>query len=542
MIRRFIPMLIVVGLVAPAAGVRPAQAQDGPAIVVRMGSIDGLLADAKFFATQVGKGEEAVQAEKAILAKVGKKGLDGIDTKRPLGMYVTLDKDDPAQSKAVILVPISDEEAFLNLLTGLNFPAEKGDDGVYNVRAPGVPVPIYFRFANKYAYGTALHRSALDKANLIDPATLLPPGGTGVASASVRIDRIPANMKQLALSRLDLAIADETEKRKPGESDTEHAFKGKVLKVMGDEIKAIILDGKELAARLDFDRQGEQIVAEMSLDAQSGSKLAGMIADYGKSRSLFSSTAGPEAAAAGLVSYALPAEIRQAFADLMDKAAKEGLEKETDPAKRAQAEKLLKALEPSWKAGELDLGFSFRGPTANQQDPAGGGITLKDGQGVEKVLRDLIGQLPAGDRDKIKLDAETVAGTKVHQIELKGADLDRGMRKVVGDSPAMYVAIRNDAAFAAIGDDALAAIKDALAAKPKEGPLVLLEMSVKRFAPALAQDNPRALPAAQAAFGTASGNDKIILTVEGGNALKARFVMKAPVVKFLAEIGNKADD
>jgi hypothetical protein len=541
MYQRLIPMLVVVGLATPVA-VRPALAQDGPAVVVRIGSIDGLIADAKFLAEQAGKGEEAVQFEKMILARAGKKGLAGIDTKRPLGMYATINADNPQQSQAVILVPISDEKAFLDLLTGLNFPADKGDDDVYSVQAPGVPVPIYFRFANRYAYATALNKGAIDKANLLDPAKLLPPGGTGVASASVRIDRIPDNLKQLALSNMELQLANEMEKRRPGESDAEHELKVQVIKEFANQFKAVILDGKELAARLDFDRQAEQIVVEVSLDGKEGSKLAGTIADYGKAMSLFGGGAGADSAASGLISYTLPADFRKGFEEGMKKGFQDALDKEPNAAKRAEAEKLFKALEPTVKAGAIDLGFSLRGPNANQHYTAVGGVRLQDGLAVEKVLRDAIAKLPAGDRDKIKLDAETVGATKVHQIEIPANSLDRGARKLVGDSPAFYVAFRNDAAFAALGDAALAALKEALAAKPKAGPVVQFEVSLKRLAQVLAQDNPKAGPAAEAAFGSGSGKDRIVFTVEGGNALKIRFTMKAAVVKFIAETQGKKDE
>ena len=67
-----------------------------------------------------------------------------------------------------------------------------------------------FRFANKYCYLTALNKSAIDKTKLLDPATVLPENLTAALSLTARFDRIPDSIKQLALSQLELKVADET--------------------------------------------------------------------------------------------------------------------------------------------------------------------------------------------------------------------------------------------------------------------------------------------------------------------------------------------
>ena len=45
------------------------------------------------------------------------------------------------------------------LLESLNVKAEKGDDGAYTVTPEQLPLPIYFRFAHKYAYVTVRDRN-----------------------------------------------------------------------------------------------------------------------------------------------------------------------------------------------------------------------------------------------------------------------------------------------------------------------------------------------------------------------------------------------
>jgi hypothetical protein len=63
-------------------------------------------------------------------------------------------------------------------------------------------------------------------------------------------------------------------------------------------------------------------------------------------------------------------------------------------------------------------------------------------------------------------------------------------------------------------------------------------MSLKRFAPLMAQGSKDAVKHAEEAFSQGSNNDKLRLTLEGGKELRLRFTVKTPVVKFLALVGK----
>ena len=91
----------------------------------------------------------------------------------------------------MVLVPIADEKAFLDLLDRLNFKADKGKDDVYTVKPEGLQVEIYFRFAHKYAYATALNKSAIAKDKLLEPAKVLPEGEMAALTVVARLDRVP---------------------------------------------------------------------------------------------------------------------------------------------------------------------------------------------------------------------------------------------------------------------------------------------------------------------------------------------------------------
>ena len=76
----------------PPEAVRPPVVTD--ALVVSFKSLDGLIADAKYVAELAGRSEEAAQFEKMFKNQFGgPKGLEGIDPKKPIGLYARLSPD-----------------------------------------------------------------------------------------------------------------------------------------------------------------------------------------------------------------------------------------------------------------------------------------------------------------------------------------------------------------------------------------------------------------------------------------------------------------
>src|SRR6266481_1327308 len=92
-----------------------AQNKSAPTVTLRVNSIDGILNDAKFLAKEIGKENEASQFEQLIQSQIGPKGLFGIDTKRPIGLYAKVSAD-LFSSASVLLLPIADQEALLKQL------------------------------------------------------------------------------------------------------------------------------------------------------------------------------------------------------------------------------------------------------------------------------------------------------------------------------------------------------------------------------------------------------------------------------------------
>src|SRR5438477_5995850 len=119
--------------------------------------------------------------EKMLKNRIGPNGLEGIDAKKPIGLYGSV-KAKVDKSEVVLLLPIADEKAFLTVLDDLDIKAKKSADGVYTAEVENVRFPVLFRFANGYLYGTVKTHdksaSLLDREKLPLPATVLA-GGAG---------------------------------------------------------------------------------------------------------------------------------------------------------------------------------------------------------------------------------------------------------------------------------------------------------------------------------------------------------------------------
>jgi hypothetical protein len=302
---RLLSWVAVVSLLASGAFVRAADdrpkhapangAAKAPTVVVRIKPISELLSDGKYLATIAGQEEQANQFEGLVTQMTGENGLGGIDLKRPLGVYGSISPD-LVSSGGVVLVPIVNEQALIDFLEGFTIKADKGDDGIYALKHQLLPLPIFLRFANKYAYVTAQNKSALDKSKLLDPDTVLSSVRPAAVSARFHIDQIPNFAKEMALAQMEFRMAEEQQKKVPGESKAQGALRGQIIKNVSDRVASVLKEGGEVEAFFDVDRKANQIVFEMALAGKPGSTLSRAFADIGHSQSLFAGLAGDHAA------------------------------------------------------------------------------------------------------------------------------------------------------------------------------------------------------------------------------------------------------
>lgn len=538
--RKCLPPLLAFWTVAVLPTVAHCQAKApkddaAPSLIIHIRSIDGLMEDAKYIMTMAGQEELAKQMDGMLKSMVGKEGLKGIDTKRPMGFYGTVGKN-LVDSTGVALIPVADEKAFIELLDGMNLNVKKGEEGVYSFTPPNSPVDAYFRFANKYAYVAPSSKDPIAPDKLLAPASVLAEKSAGAFSISIRFDRIPTEVKQILAQQMELRLNNELEKKQEGETEVQHKFRAAMLKDLAERVNRVFSEGRTLTFQLNLDRKTDELFIDLSLSGLKGSQLAANIAELGKAKSLFGAALGTDSAMNMLVNVALPADAQKLWAQVIEEAIKQALEKEKDKEKREQAEIFVKALAPSLKTGDLDAAFSIRGPSKDDKFTFLIAVKVKDGDRIDKAARKMVKHLKKEEQEKITFDAYKVDSTPIHKLDIK-KDLDEKSKRLFGDSP-LYVGVRPDAWYFAFGEGGLEAVKQAVAAAPQTAPQMQFEMMLKRFAPAMAETEKGAVQAAEAAFGKGSGSDRIRFVIEGGRALQMRFSMKAPVIKFFAELAR----
>jgi hypothetical protein len=517
--------LLVVPMAARADEAKP----ETPMLVLRLRSIDTLIDNGKLLARLAGKEDLGNQVEGLIKARLGPGGLEGIDTRRPIGVYANI-SDDLSEPAGVVMVPIADENAFLSLLENLSFKAEKKKDGLYIIQQEVIPLRVGFRFAHKYAYFSVQNLQALAKESLVAPARIFPRNLTADLSGSLRLDRVPAGARKLALGKIEEDLAKEKDKQKPGESETQRQARLAILDAFARDVAEVLDNGRELSVQLNIDRQREQLAVQLALDARPDSRLARDIRALGDGKSLFTGILAKGAAMNGLFHVLLPEEVRKALVPVFADGMRQAERNEANEAKRQAIARLNKALAPSLESGDIDAAFSLRGPSAAKRYTLVGGVKLHKGDALERTLRDLIKDLPAEELAKIHLDQETVKGAKIHRIDAQKS-YDAKARAAFGDNP-LYVAFRPDAVFVAVGDQGLEALKEALGAAPAPAPPLRLEVEVGQLARTLAKTEAQQ-EAVRKVF-TEADAGTMRLELEGGASLRLRFTSNLSVFRFAA--------
>jgi hypothetical protein len=530
----FVLGLVLVPTVTRAGAPNPKAGM--PAAVIRVQSIDALLETGKYLGTLAGFGEKAEEIEAIVKAMIGEKeGLKGIDTKRPIAIYSNA-TGDPRDMASVLMVPIADEKYLLETLDDFKLKPEKDKNGVYSL---GVGVPglgqktIYFLFANNYGYVTDGSAATLAKDKLPDPARLFPGKLTAALSGSFSIDQIPEPARKALLTQLDLKLDEAQQQAPPGETEKQRAFRVQALKEIGGRLASVLKDGKEVDFKLGLNPKAKQFTYEVALKAKPHTPLAEEIAEFGQSKSLFGSLAGGDVAVGGSIHLLLPESLRKSLQPVIDEGIQKALDAETDQGKREYLTRLLRALTPTLKSGELDAAVRLTGPSSKKLYTAVIGVKLAKGDVLGTTLRDLIKELmtllPEDEQAKVKLDFEKVGSISIHRFDAQDR-FPPQVRKEFGDNP-VYVAFRKDALFLVLGDNALNTMKQVLAAPAEASRPLQFKLALAQLVELLPLKEQQR-KAAQKAFADGE-RGVVLLSVEGGSALRFRFSADASVLRFV---------
>lgn len=523
---------------AAAEAKRAADADFAPAAVVRVASLDSLIDDARYLSKQARRDELARHVEAMLTALTGKKGLRGVDPKKPLGAYGTL-AGRIEQSQVMLLLPVADQRDLLAFVKELGFVAEKKDDDSYKVTVPAVPFPVLFRFAHGYVYAT-LEMAASTKVPAADqlplPETVLGTPGPAV-SVKLNLDRVPEKVRKLAVMTAEIQLENLKDQKVESESEKQGEFRHALLDEAMKLVKKLGDDGGPVSLDLSVDQKAHDVALSLKAAGKPDSALAKELLKLGGTKSL-AGLVGKDSALGGHACLPLPEGAMKPLAVCVDEAFESNLGLLDEKVKKI-AEPLTRALARTAKRGTYDAAVDLRGPGKGGAYAVVAGVGVVEGRKIEAALKEAIATLPEEMRKPFDLDADKSSGVAIHRV--RQANLDKQTRQLFGDG-SMYFALKDDALIVTLGEDALGAMKAALATTPRAGGLMKLEASLSRLAPLIASQRSNAAEAAKAAF-TSEGGDKVSVSLTAGDHLALTLRLGTAVLDFAARLDaeKKAD-
>jgi hypothetical protein len=521
--KRWFGALFALTVVA-ATAVRPAEAQVA-AVGVR--SLDRLIGDIKYIAGLVGQAQVGEAIDGQINQATGGKGLAGIglDTKKPLGVFVNLPANYSGGIPPMIAaIPVTDAKALFDFAAGLGVPLQD-QDGFKVIESP--TGPVYLKAVGGYIFGS--NDKTVFDGKLPDPAGLIPASQPNASVGVVlNFDRVPAPLKQQVLALLDQLGSQAAQNLPEGPL---RAIQELAAKSSIEQYKDLFNDGRELALGLEVNTQRGLLAAEISLTAAPGSRTAGRIAAYSDPRSIF--TPLTKGAAGFLVgSMKIPQPDLVTFSALWAGLTEKALEAAKNDNARRALSTLFKGLEASVDRQVIDLGVSAQ-VGADKKMGIVGGMRLADGRALEAAFRAAIKEVPVGKGVDIKLDADTHAGTAIHEFRPTAGDAD--FNRVFGEA-VIYVAFPRSAVLISVGRSGKALIKQGIDGSlnpPSPIPAsAFFELSLSK----IAEIAPEGDPATAALRGLDPTRDKLRMIMRGGEAMRARFEMDAAIIKAFAAL------
>ena len=394
--------------------------QSEPTVEVRLRSINDLLDKAEFVGGIIGK-DDLVKGVKGLVKVMIKEktGLEGVDPKRPFGLYANLSVD-VVNSPVVLMVPIADQERFLKLLKDrLEIVPEKAEDGTLKAFVPIVN-ELYLRFTNDYLYiGRTVQD--LDPKTLISPKTFFGKEDNSVASFIFRLDKIPDDTKKFVFGQFELQVAEQRKINGAKEDPIEKIFLDLVADGLSGGLKTFLDDAKELKARVYIEDKSDELSAEVTLTAKPGSTMAKTLSSFAGKTSLPAGiVASKDPAVRATLKGELTPELKKRYAKAIEEASEEAIKK-ADPNAKAVVRQILETLSPTFKAAEIDGAVALNGPNAKGKYSLMLAVAVKQGKDIEKLLKEL--SLSAGGVADFEFDKEKIGDFSLHKITLNDAPL-----------------------------------------------------------------------------------------------------------------------
>jgi hypothetical protein len=523
MLTRWMWLVTAVGLATLPAQVRAADEKSPlPTAQISLRSLDALLEDLKYLLSSTDQKDAAKLLDDTLKMNFPN-AFEGIDRKKPWALYGVLEPD-LLDSSGVLMIPVSDEKAFIGLVEkhAQLKPTKDGDYYVYH--HPSLPFPIYVRFTAGYAFATVREKTALKDGKLRLPSKVFAGPQETILGMRLRVDQIPDTYKQMMVGQLEASLASEQTQPGPNERPFERA--GRILgaKMTVDVVRAILREGAELSLDAGVSPKREGIILQLGLTGSAGSDLAKRIVSMSKMESMFAAWVKPKSVFSVIVNFPLSEDFRKMMVLFLEDELSKGPAKDNP----SLAEKIRKALRPTLNASSLETALDIRGPSSKGHYTLVNAFRIVDGDKIDALFGEWVKEMPEKQRAAFKMEPFSIGTCRVYQRVFTGPrkEVDR---QLFGDGP-VYFTFCKEAFFISVGEQSLDALREAIQSGSRPSPAVHAELAIAKFVPLLKQ-----LPFTETEFAKLEsqkwGIESLRFLIEGGEALKIRLEMNLPMNK-----------
>ena len=509
------------------------RAADPPVAVISINNTGQLLSDVEYLMQATGTaafGQFFMPQIKAY--------LQGIDSKKPIGIVLSLDGMEP---KPLAFVPVTDLEAVLSTVEDQLGEAEDAGNGVYQLQGPQ---PVFVKESGGWAF-VAMDAAALNDTPA-NPAALLK-GLNKKYDIAVRgfVQNIPKPLRDMAMTKMGEAMDQGIQ----GADDAQRAMAEAQIKQM----KVMVEQGEELTIGWSIDSANKNVFFDFSVSAKAGTELAEQLNTVKSAKSKYSGFVVPNAAVtANMTSVVEKSQIEQTITMLagVEESALEEIENDAsieEDSIREGAKKLVSGVfdifRDTLQTGKLDAGMSVILDEKSMTMALAGHVA--DGAKVEDLVKELI-ELAKDDEDvsfsKMNLNSGTHGDVRLHELAVPIPEDEYIGQVLDGELEICLGAAENDI-YLALGVDPVNKLKKMIDKSKSAGgtetqpfSMVVKLAPILRFAEAM---EDQAMLGAIAESLEQNGNDHLRFNVSGiEDGVTYRFLIEEGILKTLGQVGQ----
>lgn len=540
-----LPALLCAALLLSAARGRSAEpvAEAEPIAVFAFSGYDRFVEDLTYL-QELTRADDAAEPLPLVSGLVRKltistkvKELKGLDPSRPMGAALFTDGLDVAP---VAFMPVLDAAEFLTSIKPLVGDVALVKKDLWKIGRG--EVTGFVRAADGWLF---LAQAESNLAKLPRPAAHLDDLTSHYdAALELNLRRIPDVFRSMAIDLLRLALRQQLEQRRQGESDAAYELRKRMTGYRFRFIEQFLSECGQITLGWSLDKAAQESSMELILTPREATQLAAEIATLRKSETRFGALGGDEDALAFHLAWQLDDrqiekaanEVAAAKEDLLTFVAESGLamSEEERQTLRELAGTLLEVVQATISTGRIDLALAVSG----ERPPVTIAAATYVGRG--QALREAFEGLQALGKTNprfsgFELDAAKIGDVRVHAIVVAADQESDALGKLFGRDLKLYVAFANEAAWLAIGPDALAAIERGMLEQPAELPPIQATLCLGRLTE-LAEQTLGVNPLFSAIGARLrEGDDRAKLTVEAVDGrLRARLETKEGVLRAAA--------